>query len=70
MVNNQANASSATLVFETTPPYLSETSKSRFKGCRNLPYREAQPYKASIYYWWWAFLKRNKRYQKNLCQWR
>lgn len=63
MVNNQANESSATLVFETTPPYLSVTSKSRFKGQRNLPYPEAQPYKASIYYWWWAFLKRNRNYQ-------
>ena len=41
MVNNRANESSATLVFETTPPYLSVTSKSRFKGRRNLPYPEA-----------------------------
>lgn len=64
MVNNQANGNSALLVFETTPPYLTSTSKGRFKGHRNLPYRDAQPYKASIYYWWWAFLKRNTYYQR------
>ena len=29
---------------------------------RNLPYRDAPPYKSSIYYWWWAFLKRDQNY--------
>ncbi|MDA9274621.1 hypothetical protein N9Q06_01120 [bacterium] len=29
-----------------------------------MPYREAESYKASIYYWWWAFLKRNPDYQR------
>jgi hypothetical protein len=64
MIKNRACEAPEKLVFETTPPYLDQTSHGRFRGQRNLPYRDAEPYKASIYYWWWAFLKRNKQYQR------
>lgn len=52
------------LSFMTAPPILHMASRRRFRAQRNLPYRDAEPYKASIYYWWWAFLKRNTQYQQ------
>ena len=64
MIKNRAYEAPEKLVFETTPPYLDQTSHGRFRGQRNLPYRDAAPYNASIYYWWWAFLKRNSYYQR------
>lgn len=50
------------LSFMTAPPDIEECARTRFREPRNLPYRNAPTYKASIYYWWWAFLKRNKAY--------
>jgi hypothetical protein len=64
MVTNEANAAQHILSFKTAPPVIHMISRRRFRGGRNLPYRGAEPYKASIYYWWWAFLKRNPDYQR------
>jgi hypothetical protein len=64
MVTNKANATRHILSFKTAPPVIHIVSRRRFRGGRNLPYRNAEPYKASIYYWWWAFLKRNPDYQR------
>ena len=64
MVTNKANVTRHILSFKTAPPVIHIVSRRRFRGGRNLPYREAESYKASIYYWWWAFLKRNPDYQR------
>ena len=64
MVTNKANVTQHILSFKTAPPVIHIVSRRRFRGGRNLPYREAESYKASIYYWWWAFLKRNPDYQR------
>ena len=56
------------MIFLTAPPNIEQTRGSRFRVQRNLPYRDAAPYKASIYYWWWAFLKRNIDYAKTCKQ--
>ena len=56
------------MIFLTAPPNIEQTRGSRFRVQRNLPYRDAEPYKASIYYWWWAFLKRNIDYVKTCKQ--
>ena len=64
MVTNKANATRQILSFKTAPPIIHTVSRRRFRGGRNLPYRDAEPYKASIYYWWWAFLMRNTDYQR------
>ena len=56
------------MIFLTAPPNIEQTRGSRFRVQRNLPYRDAEPYKASIYYWWWAFLKRNIDYAKTCKQ--
>lgn len=64
MVTNKANATRHVLSFKTAPPIIHMASRRRFRGGRNLPYRDAEPYKASIYYWWWAFLMRNADYQR------
>mgnify|MGYP006138194319 FL=1 len=53
------------MIFLTAPPETEQPKRSRFRVQRNLPYRNAKPYKASIYYWWWAFLKRNVDYQNS-----
>jgi hypothetical protein len=50
------------LSFVTAPPDVDGIVRSRFREPRNLPYSGAPAYKASLYYWWWAFLKRNKSY--------
>lgn len=64
MVTNKANTTRHVLSFKTAPPIIYMASCRRFRAPRNLPYRDAEPYKASIYYWWWAFLMRNTRYQQ------
>lgn len=64
MVTNKANTTRQILSFKTAPPVIHTASRRRFRGGRNLPYRDAEPYKASVYYWWWAFLKRNSYYQR------
>lgn len=64
MVTNKANATRHVLSFKTAPPIIHMASRRRFRGGRNLPYRDAEPYKSSIYYWWWAFLMRNADYQR------
>ena len=56
------------MIFLTAPPNIEQTRCTRFRVQRNLPYRDAAPYKASIYYWWWAFLKRNIDYAKTCKQ--
>jgi len=63
MVTNKADKTRDVLSFKTAPPILHTVSRRRFRARRNLPYRDAEPYKASLYYWWWAFLKRNQHYQ-------
>ena len=30
----------------------------------NPPYRNAEPYKVSVYYYWWAYLRRSKLYKR------
>lgn len=64
MVTNKANSPRHILSFKTAPPIIYMASCRRFRAPRNLPYRDAEPYKASIYYWWWAFLMRNTGYQQ------
>ncbi|MBQ0803737.1 MAG: hypothetical protein KBT65_02490, partial [Sulfitobacter sp.] len=64
MVTNKANVTRHILSFKTAPPIIHMASRRRFRAARNLPYRDAEPYKASIYYWWWAFLMRNADYQR------
>ena len=68
MVTNKANATRHVLSFKTAPPIIHMASRRRFRGGRNLPYRDAEPYKASIYYWWWAFLQRNTAYKRTCRQ--
>ena len=67
MVANRANERRQALSFMTAPPVIRMASRRRFRAGRNLPYRDAAPYKSSIYYWWWAFLKRNVTYW-NTCR--
>ena len=64
MVTNKATETLQSFSFMTAPPIIHMASKRRFRARRNLPYKDAKPYKASLYYWWWAFLKRNKQYQR------
>ena len=68
MVIIKANATRHILSFKTAPPVLNMASRRRFRAGRNLPYRDAEPYKSSLYYWWWAFLKRNSLYHKTCIQ--
>lgn len=49
--------------FATAPPEAEPNSVSRFRVPRGLPHKDAPTYQASIYYWWWEYLKRNKCYQ-------
>ena len=67
MPNDWANENAEALSFVTAPPNNAELAHTRFKGSRNLPYKDAEPYKSSLYYWWWAFLKRNTDYRQT-CQ--
>jgi hypothetical protein len=67
MPNDWANENAEALSFVTAPPNNAELAYTRFKGSRNLPYKDAEPYKSSLYYWWWAFLKRNSDYRQT-CQ--
>ena len=53
----------ALLSFKTAPPDYPHSHGEGFEEDAILPYRDAEPYKASIYYWWWAFLMRNADYQ-------
>ena len=39
------------MIFLTAPPEIKQTACLRFRVPRNLPYRDAPPYKSSIYYW-------------------
>lgn len=64
MVTERANEALQAVSFMTAPPILHIASRRRFRAGRNLPYRDAEPHKASLYYWWWAFLKRNADYQQ------
>ena len=64
MVSKMTKDKDPPLIFLTAPPVVIVSENSRFRIPRNLPYRDAPLYKASIYYWWWAFLKRNRQYQK------
>ena len=66
MVTNKATETLQSFSFMTAPPIIHMASKRRFRARRNLPYKDAKPYKASLYYWWWAFLKRSRHYQ-NTC---
>lgn len=62
MVAETTEAKKQPMIFLTAPPEIKQTAGSRFRVPRNLPYRDAPTYQSSIYYWWWAFLKRNLRY--------
>lgn len=55
MPKDGAHEGAEVLSFATAPPNNAEIAHTRFKGSRNLPYKEAEPYKSSLYYWWWAF---------------
>ena len=44
------------LSFMTAPPNLDNLTRTRFREPRNLPYKDAPGFMASLYYWWWAFL--------------
>ena len=68
MVTERTLIKDQPLIFTTAPPDISAPQHSRFRIPRNLPYRDAPAFKASIYYWWWAFLKRNTHYQKTCRQ--
>ena len=68
MVIIKANATRHVLSFKTAPPILHMASRRRFRAGQNQPYRDAEPYKSSLYYWWWAFLKRNSLYHKTCIQ--
>ena len=68
MVTERTLIKDQPLIFTTAPPDISAPQHSRFRIPRNLPYRDAPAFKASIYYWWWAFLKRNTLYQKTCRQ--
>lgn len=63
MVTQLATDKDQPMIFMTAPPIIALEESSRFRVPRNLPYRDAPAYKASIYYWWWEFLKRNWQYQ-------
>ena len=43
------------LSFMTAPPNLDDLTRTRFREPRNLPYKDAPSFMASLYYWWWAF---------------
>ena len=64
MPKDWAYENAEALSFVTAPPNNAELAHTRFKGSRNMPYKGAEPYKSSLYYWWWAFLKRNKDYRQ------
>lgn len=64
MVDVQTMGLDPPLSFMTAPPNVKDFAHTRFREPRNLPYKNAPAYKASIYYWWWAFLKRNKAYHR------
>lgn len=49
--------------YSTAPPVAEPNSVSRFRVPRGLPHKDAPAYQASIYYWWWEYLKRNENYQ-------
>jgi hypothetical protein len=49
--------------FATAPPEAEPNSVSRFRVPRGLPHKDAPAYQASIYFWWWEYLKRNECYQ-------
>ena len=68
MIEQRAFERPKALSFMTAPPVMSQTSQRRFRAGRNQPYRDAEPYKSSIYYWWWAYLKRSAAYQKTCHQ--
>jgi len=63
MVTRMTTDKDRLATFMTAPPIITLVQNSRFRAPRNLPYRGAPSYKASIYYWWWEFLKRNCKYQ-------
>lgn len=64
MVDIQTMGLDPPLSFMTAPPDIEEFAHTRFREPRNLPYQNAPAHKSSIYYWWWAFLKRNKAYSR------
>lgn len=52
MPKDWAYENAEALSFVTAPPNNAELAHTRFKGSRNMPYKGAEPYKSSIYYWW------------------
>ena len=56
------------LSFMTAPPNLDNLTRTRFREPRNLPYKDAPGFMASLYYWWWAFLQRNTAYKRTCRQ--
>ena len=62
MVVEMTKGKKRPMIFLTAPPEIEQTACLRFRVPRNLPYRDAPPYKSSIYYWWWTFLKRDQNY--------
>ena len=56
------------LSFMTAPPNIEDLNRTRFREPRNLPYKDAPGFMASLYYWWWAFLQRNTAYKRTCRQ--
>ena len=56
------------LSFMTAPPNIDDLNRTRFREPRNLPYKNAPGFMASLYYWWWAFLQRNTAYKRTCRQ--
>ena len=56
------------LSFMTAPPNIEYLNRTRFREPRNLPYKDAPGFMASLYYWWWAFLQRNTAYKRTCRQ--
>ncbi len=63
MFDKRSISARAHYCFTTAPPEFRPAKNRRFQYLRAPPYRGAPQYKASLYYWWWAYLKRNSRYQ-------
>ena len=56
------------LSFMTAPPNIDDLKGTRFREPRNSPYKDAPAFMASLYYWWWAFLRRNTAYKRTCRQ--
>ena len=68
MVTERTLIKDQPLIFTTAPPDISRTPTLEVPNTTQLALSGCPAFKASIYYWWWAFLKRNTHYQKTCRQ--